>query len=130
MILGIGTDLADIRRIERALETHGVRFENRLFTEIERAKARRRVNPAYTYAKRFAAKEAMSKALGTGIKQGVFFKDMGVMNLPSGQPTMQLSGGALARFEAMLPVGMKGVIHLALTDDYPYAQAFVVLEAV
>lgn len=130
MIIGIGNDLADIRRIELTLSRHGERFERRLFSDVEKEKARRRPQPAHVYAKRFAAKEAMSKALGTGIKQGVYFKDMGVVNLPSGKPTIVLTGGAKERFDSMVPHGMKGVVHVSITDDYPYAQAFVVLEAV
>lgn len=130
MIIGIGSDLIDIRRIEKALEKHGERFTARLYTAAERAKADGRANRAATYAKRFAAKEACSKALGTGIKKGVFFKDMGVINLPSGQPTMALTGGAKAQLDSMTPPGMKSLIHLTITDDYPLAQAFVVIEAV
>lgn len=131
MILGIGSDLIDIRRIEKALERHGERFIQRLFTPEEQAKAARRsLLIAATYAKRFAAKEACSKALGTGIKRSVFFKDMGVVNLPSGQPTMALTGGAATRLSEMVPDGMKPKIHLTITDDYPLAQAFVVIEAV
>jgi len=130
MILGIGSDLIDIRRIERTLERHGDRFIHRIFTEVEQGKAARRNAQAPTYAKRFAAKEACSKALGTGINRGVYFKDMGVANLPSGQPTMCLSGGAKAKLDSMTPTGMKAVIHLTITDDYPLAQAFVVIEAI
>ncbi len=130
MILGIGSDLIDIRRIERSLERYGERFVGRVFTPEEQAKAAQRVTKEATYAKRFAAKEACAKALGTGIYRGVFFKDMGVVNLPSGQPTMKLTGGALARLEAMTPPGKKAVIHLTISDDTPMAQAFVVIEAV
>jgi len=130
MILGIGSDLIDIRRIEQTLERHGDRFIHRIYTDIERGKAAGRAAPAATYAKRFAAKEACSKALGTGINRGVFFKDMGVINLPSGQPTLALTGGARSRLDSMVPQGMKAVIHLTITDDYPLAQAFVVIEAV
>ncbi|MDX9690401.1 MAG: holo-ACP synthase [Proteobacteria bacterium] len=130
MILGIGSDLIDIRRIEKTLERHGTRFEARLFTETEKAKAARRPSPAAVYAKRFAAKEACSKALGTGIKRGVAFRDMGVVNQPSGKPTMALSGGALKQLQSLTPDGFRAVIHLSLTDDYPLAQAFVVIEAV
>lgn len=130
MILGIGSDLIDIRRIESILERHGDRFTARIFTAEERTKAARRGAPAATYAKRFAAKEACSKALGTGINSGVFFKDMGVVNLRSGQPTLTLTGGAQKRLNALVPAGMKPVIHLTMTDDYPLAQAFVVIEAV
>jgi holo-[acyl-carrier protein] synthase len=130
MILGIGSDLTDIRRIEKTLARHGERFKKRVFTEIERAKAEKRALSAATYAKRFAAKEACSKALGTGLKKGVFWRDMGVVNLPSGQPTLALTGGAKARLESLTPAGHKAVIHLSITDDGPLAQAFVVIEAV
>lgn len=129
MILGIGSDVIDIRRVEKTLERFGERFVQRLFTDEERAKAAKRANPVATYAKRFAAKEACSKALGTGIGGGVFFRDMGVVNLPSGAPTMRLTGGALRRLEAMTPKGMKTVIHLTISDDHPLAQAMVVIEA-
>lgn len=131
MIIGFGNDLCDIRRIEKALERHGERFTLRLFTDIERAKADRRVPRARagTYAKRFAAKEACAKALGTGFNNGVFFRDMGVVNLPSGQPTLALTGGAAARLAAITPPGMRAVIHLTLTDEYPLAQAQVLIEA-
>ena len=129
MIIGFGNDLCDIRRIEKALERFGDRFTLRLFTDIERAKADRRAARAGTYAKRFAAKEACAKALGTGFNHGVFFKDIGVVNLPSGQPTLALSGGAAARLAALTPPGMRAVIHLTLTDDYPLAQALVLIEA-
>ncbi|MDD2324827.1 MAG: holo-ACP synthase [Alphaproteobacteria bacterium] len=130
MILGIGSDLIDITRIDKILARHGDRFIGRIFTETEKAKAARRGSPAATFAKRFAAKEACSKALGTGINKGVYFRDMGVVNLPSGQPTLQLEGGAKARLAVMVPAGMRPVIHLTMTDDYPLAQAFVVIEAV
>lgn len=132
MILGIGSDLIDIRRIEKTLSRHGERFIRRIFTEKEQAKAARRAGPGgiAVYAKRFAAKEACSKALGTGLRKGVFFRDMGVVNLPTGQPTLQLTGGALLRLESLVPKGHKPVIHLTITDDYPLAQAFVVIEAV
>ncbi len=129
MIIGIGSDLCDIRRIEKSLERHGERFTHRLFTDVERARAEGRAQPAATYAKRFAAKEACSKALGTGIWRGVFWKDMGVANMPSGQPTMILTGGALERLKAITPAGHEVVIHLTITDDFPMAQAFVILEA-
>lgn len=129
MILGIGSDVIDIRRVEKTLDRFGERFAQRLFTDEERAKAAKRANPVATYAKRFAAKEACSKALGTGIGGGVFFRDMGVVNLPSGAPTMRLTGGALRRLEAMTPKGMKTVIHLTISDDHPLAQAMVVIEA-
>ena len=129
MILGIGSDLCDIRRIEDTLKRFGPRFIERCFTEVERRKAERRAARAETYAKRFAAKEACAKALGTGLKQGIYWRDMGVVNLPSGQPTMRLTGGAAARLAGMLPEGHEAVIHLTITDEYPYAQAFVVIEA-
>ncbi|MDE1901389.1 MAG: holo-ACP synthase [Alphaproteobacteria bacterium] len=131
MIIGIGNDLTDIRRIEQTLKKYGDRFVERVFTPVEQAKAAKRpMNIAATYAKRFAAKEACAKALGTGIYRGVFFRDMGVVNLPSGQPTLELSGGALERLRDMMPANTKPRIHLTLTDDYPYAQAFVVIEAI
>jgi holo-[acyl-carrier protein] synthase len=130
MIIGIGSDIIDIRRIEAALERHGTRFIRRLFTAAEQAKAAKRANPAPTYAKRFAAKEACSKALGTGIGGGVYFRDMGVVNLPSGQPDMLLTGGALKRLHAITPKGMTAKIHLTITDEAPWAQAFVMIEAV
>ena len=129
MIIGLGSDLCDVRRIAKTLERHGDRFINRIFTPTERAKAERRANVPETYAKRFAAKEACAKALGTGMRRGVFWRDMGVINMRSGQPTMQLTGGALTRLQEMTPSGMKAVIHLSLTDDHPYAQAFVIIEA-
>ncbi|MBW9053011.1 holo-ACP synthase [Rhizobium mesosinicum] len=129
MIIGIGSDLIDIRRVEKSIERFGDRFTHRCFTEIERARSDRRANRAESYAKRFAAKEACSKALGTGLSQGVFWKDMGVVNLPSGKPTMQLTGGAAVVLQAMLPAGHKPAIHLTITDDYPLAQAFVIIEA-
>ncbi len=130
MIVGIGSDLCDIRRLSGVLERHGERFTARCFTEAERRKAERRADRAGTYAKRFAAKEACAKALGTGLRHGVFWRDMGVVNRPSGQPTMQLTGGALKRLQAIVPAGMEPVIHVSLTDEHPYAQAFVVIEAV
>ncbi len=130
MIVGIGSDLCDIRRLAAVLDRHGERFAARCFTEAERRKAERRADRAGTYAKRFAAKEACAKALGTGLRNGVFWRDMGVVNRPSGQPTMQLTGGALARLHAIVPAGHEAVIHLSLTDEHPYAQAFVVIEAV
>ncbi|MGB4102417.1 MAG: holo-ACP synthase [Alphaproteobacteria bacterium] len=130
MIIGMGSDLIDIRRVERLLSGYGDRFVRRLFTPVEIAKAARRVDPGATFAKRFAAKEACSKALGTGIHAGVFFRDMGVVNLPSGQPTMELTGGALRRLQAMTPPGMVARIHLTITDEPPLAQAMVVIEAV
>lgn len=130
MIIGIGSDLIDIRRVEKTLERYGDRFIRRIFTEVERKKARSRANPIPTYAKRFSAKEACSKALGTGIRRGVFFKDMGVVNLPSGQPTMELTGGALKRLEAIIPKGMKPRIHVSITDEEDWAQTFVIIEAI
>lgn len=130
MILGLGSDLCNIERIQNSLDRFGTRFINRVFTETEIAKAeRRQLTRAGTYAKRFAAKEACSKALGTGYSNGVFFKDMGVVNLPSGQPTLHLTGGAAARLAAMTPSGMVADIHLTLTDDHPWAQAFVIITA-
>jgi holo-[acyl-carrier protein] synthase len=129
MILGIGTDLVDIRRIEQTIARHGERFINRIYTETERARAERKANRIDTYAKRFAAKEACAKALGTGFRNGVFFRDMGVVNLPSGKPTLRLTGGALARLQAITPAGYEAQIDLAITDEYPLAQAFVVISA-
>lgn len=130
MILGIGTDTIDIRRIERSLARFGDRFTQRVFTETERARAERRPDQrAATYAKRFAAKEACSKALGTGLKKGVFWRDMGVANLPSGQPTLRLTGGAAARLAFLTPPGFTPHIHLSLTDDYPLAVSFVIISA-
>ncbi len=129
MIIGIGSDLTDIRRIEKTLSRFGDRFVARIFTEVERTRSERKQDRAASYAKRFAAKEACAKALGTGLKRGVFWRDMGVVNLRSGQPTMALTGGAAARLAEMLPPGMRGAIHLSLTDDHPYAQAFVIIEA-
>lgn len=130
MIVGLGSDLIDIRRIERSLERFGARFTNRIFTETEQAKSDRRKERAASYAKRFAAKEACSKALGTGLSRGVFWRDMGVVNMPGGKPTMQLTGGALIRLQAMMPDGHKPQIHLTITDDFPLAQAFVIVEAI
>lgn len=130
MIIGLGSDLCNIERIQSSLDRFGERFENRVFTDAERAKAAGRpFTRAGTYAKRFAAKEAFSKAVGTGFKAGVFMKDIGVINAPSGAPTLALTGGALARLESMVPQGYKPVIHLTLTDDHPWAQAFVIIEA-
>ena len=129
MIVGLGSDLTDIRRISDSLERFGDRFTRRLFTEVERTRSERKGDRAASYAKRFAAKEACAKALGTGIRHGVFWRDMGVVNLPSGQPTMALTNGAKARLEALLPPGATARIHLSLTDEPPYAQAFVVIEA-
>ncbi len=130
MIVGLGSDLIDIRRIEKTLERHGERFVQRIFTQTEQRKSDRRKERAASYAKRFAAKEACSKALGTGLSRGVFWRDMGVVNLPGGKPTMELTGGAAARLAAMMPAGHEGVIHLTITDDYPLAQAFVIIEAI
>ncbi|MCC6919717.1 MAG: holo-ACP synthase [Alphaproteobacteria bacterium] len=129
MIIGIGSDLCDIRRIEKTLERFGQRFIDRTFTAIEQAKAERRAQRAGTYAKRFAAKEACSKALGTGFRDGVYFRDIGVINAPGGRPTLALTNGAKARLEALTPKGMKAVIHITLTDEYPLAQALVMIEA-
>ena len=130
MIIGIGSDLCDARRIERVIERHGERFLARIFTDIERARAERRANRVETYAKRFAAKEACAKALGTGLRAGVFWRDMGVVNLPSGRPTMKLTGGALKRLQAITPAGYEARIDVAITDEGPMAQAFVVISAV
>ena len=133
MIIGIGSDLIDITRVAKVIERHGERFLDRIFTDAERARAARRANSekmvVATYAKRFAAKEACSKALGTGIRRGVFFRDMGVVNLPSGQPTMKLTGGAAERLAAITPAGMTPDIHLTITDDHPWAQAMVLITA-
>ncbi len=129
MIIGLGNDLCDIRRIEKTLEKHGERFIARIFTDIERAKSERRAQRAASYAKRFAAKEACAKALGTGLNRGVFWRDMGVVNLPSGKPTMALTGGALARLKAITPPGHVAQIDLSITDDYPLAQAIVIISA-
>jgi holo-[acyl-carrier protein] synthase len=129
MIIGYGNDLCDIRRLEAALERFGDRFIARCFTEIERKKSDRRSTRAASYAKRFAAKEACAKALGTGLSHGVYWRDMGVVNLASGKPTMHLTGGAALRLQALTPDGHKAVIHLTLTDEYPFAQAHVIIEA-
>ena len=129
MIIGLGSDLCDIRRIQNSLDRFGDRFTNRVYTEVERKRSERKPDRAASYAKRFAAKEACAKALGTGIRNGVFWRDMGVSNLPSGAPTMALTGGALERLQAITPEGHRAVIHLSLTDDHPYAQAFVIIEA-
>jgi holo-[acyl-carrier protein] synthase len=129
MILGLGSDLCDIRRIEKTLEKYGERFLGRVFTDIERAKSDRRAARAASYAKRFAAKEACAKALGTGLHRGVFWRDMGVVNLPGGKPTLALSGGALARLKAMTPPGHRPQIDLSITDDFPLAQAIVIISA-
>lgn len=129
MIIGIGSDLIDIRRIEKSLERHGERFIARIYTETERARSEGRKQRAASYAKRFAAKEACAKALGTGMAEGVFWRDMGVVNQAGGKPTMHLTNGAAARLEQMLPPGTRPVIHLTITDDFPLAQAFVIIEA-
>jgi holo-[acyl-carrier protein] synthase len=130
MIIGIGSDLCNIERIQASLDRFGDRFVQRCFTAREQAKAERRVlTRAGTYAKRFAAKEAFSKAVGTGFKQGVFFRDIGVVNLPSGAPTLVLTGGAKARLDALIPAGHAASVHLTMTDDHPWAQAFVIIEA-
>ena len=130
MIIGIGSDLIDIRRVEQTLERFGDRFVERIFTEVEQRKSESRRMRAASYAKRFAAKEACSKALGTGIRRGVFWKDMGVVNIRGGQPTMALTGGALVRLKEITPPGMAPVIHLTITDDHPLAQAFVIISVV
>jgi holo-[acyl-carrier protein] synthase len=135
MIIGIGSDLCDIRRIEKTLARFGERFRNRIFTAVEQGRAEARIGKgnvatAGTYAKRFAAKEACAKALGTGLSMGMHWRDMGVVNRPSGQPTMVVSGAAAERLAALVPAGHRPVIHLTMTDEYPYAQAFVVIEAI
>ena len=131
MIIGLGSDLCNITRIQNSLDRFGARFKARVFTDVENAKAEKRpFTAAGTYAKRFAAKEAFSKAVGTGFKRGVFMKDIGVVNAPSGAPTLALTGGAKARLEAMIPTGHTVHIHLTLTDDHPWAQAFVIIEAI
>jgi holo-[acyl-carrier protein] synthase len=129
MILGIGNDLIDIRRVEQSIEKFGNRFLERIFTDVERAKSDRRANRAASYAKRFAAKEACSKALGTGLNRGVYWRDMGVVNLPGGKPTMALTGGALERLKEITPPGMTAQIDLTITDDFPLAQAIVIISA-
>jgi holo-[acyl-carrier protein] synthase len=130
MILGVGSDIIDIRRIERSLARFGPRFTERLYTDLEKRRAERRpAQRAASYAKRFAAKEACAKALGTGMKRGVFWRDMGVANLPSGQPTMVLTGGAARRLSEMTPPGYVARVHVSLTDDYPLAQSFVIISA-
>jgi holo-[acyl-carrier protein] synthase len=130
LIIGLGSDLADIRRIEATLERFGDRFVHRVFTEVERARSERKADRAASYAKRFAAKEACAKALGTGLRAGVFWRDMGVVNARSGRPTLALTGGAAKRLAAITPPGFEARVHLSLTDDHPYAQAFVVIEAI
>ena len=130
MIIGLGSDLIDIRRVEKTIERQGDRFIQRLFTDIEQAKSDRRANRAASYAKRFAAKEACAKALGTGLHRGVYWRDMGVVNLPGGKPTMKLTGGALARLEAITPAGHRAEIALTITDEFPLAQAIVIISAI
>ncbi|MEM1307380.1 MAG: holo-ACP synthase [Pseudomonadota bacterium] len=130
MILGIGNDLIDIRRIQATLDRFGDRFTARCFTEIERVRSNRKPNPAASYAKRFAAKEACSKALGTGFRKGVFWRDMGVINLPSGRPTLTLTGGAKSQLESLVPPGYEARIDLTLTDDDPLAEAIVIITAI
>ncbi len=130
MIIGIGSDLVDINRIAASLERYGERFVRRIFTDVEQAKSERRKERAASYAKRFAAKEACSKALGTGMAQGIFWRDMGVVNQPGGKPGMVLTGGAAERLARMLPPGHRAVVHLTITDDHPLAQAFVIIEAI
>ena len=129
MIIGIGNDIVDIRRIEETLTRYGERFTDRIFTEIEKKKSDKRAMRAASYAKRFAAKEACSKALGTGFRRGVYWRDMGVVNELSGRPTMVLTGGAKAQLERLIPAGMTAKVHLTITDDHPYAQAVVIIEA-
>jgi holo-[acyl-carrier protein] synthase len=129
MILGIGSDLIDIRRIDKAIERFGDRFLDRIFTEVERRRCDRRANRAASYARRFAAKEAAAKALGTGFRRGVFWRDLGVVNLPSGQPGLRLTGGALARLQAITPTGMTARVDVTLTDEPPLAQAVVIITA-
>ena len=130
MIIGVGSDLIDIRRVEKTLKRFPERFKNRIFTETERRKSDRRANSVASYAKRFAAKEACSKALGTGFRRGVFWRDLGVVNLKSGKPTMALTGGARARLELLIPEGMAPQIDLTISDDFPLAQAVVIISAV
>jgi len=130
VIVGIGSDLIDIRRIEKTLERFGERFTQRVYTDLERTKADRRANRAATYAKRFAAKEACSKALGTGFRKGVYWRDLGVVNLPSGKPTLKLTGGAAAHLESLLPPDTVAQIDLTITDDFPLAQAIVIISAI
>lgn len=130
MIIGIGSDLIDIRRIDATIARYGARFLDRIFTDTERAKSDRRAQRSASYAKRFAAKEACAKALGTGLRKGVFWRDMGVVNLPGGKPSLKLTGGALARLMALTPAGHTAQIDLSITDDYPLAQAIVIISAV
>ncbi|MGI9482069.1 MAG: holo-ACP synthase [Hyphomicrobiales bacterium] len=129
MIIGVGNDIVDIRRIEKTIDKFGERFLNRVFTEIEQAKSDRRRARVASYAKRFAAKEACSKALGTGFRKGVFWRDMGVVNEPSGRPTLRLTGGALEQLSVIMPANHDPIIHLTITDDFPWAQAFVIISA-
>jgi holo-[acyl-carrier protein] synthase len=129
VIVGIGSDLTDIRRIKDTLDRFGDRFMERIFTPLERERSLRKADPAASFAKRFAAKEACAKALGTGLRRGVFWRDMGVINLRSGQPTLALTGGAAAQLARLVPEGRTAAIHLSLTDDHPYAQAFVIIES-
>jgi holo-[acyl-carrier protein] synthase len=129
MIIGTGNDIVDIRRVEKVLERHGERFVQRVFTQVEIAKSERRRLRAASYAKRFSAKEACAKALGTGLSRGVFWRDMGVVNLPSGKPTMALTGGAALRLAELMPAGHTAAIHLTITDEFPLAQAYVIIEA-
>lgn len=130
MIIGLGSDLIDIRRIAKTIQRHGERFLDRIFTPLERTKSDKRMQRAASYAKRFAAKEACSKALGTGLRKGVFWRDMGVVNLPGGKPTMKLSGGALRRLNEITPAGYDATIDLTITDDFPLAQAIVIISAI
>jgi holo-[acyl-carrier-protein] synthase len=129
VIIGVGADLSDIRRIQSSLDRFGDRFKQRCFTELERSRSDRKPDPAWSYAKRFAAKEACAKALGTGMRADVYWRDMGVVNKPSGQPTMALTGPAADRLQKLTPAGHEALIHLTLSDEYPYALAFVVIEA-
>jgi holo-[acyl-carrier protein] synthase len=130
MIIGIGNDIIDIRRIEKSIARHGQRFIDRIYTETEKLKSERRAQRIPSYAKRFAAKEACSKALGTGLSHGVYWRDMGVVNLPSGKPTMRLTNGAEQQLRRLVPEGKTAVLHLTMTDEYPYAQAIVIIEAI
>jgi holo-[acyl-carrier protein] synthase len=130
MIIGIGSDIVDIRRVEKVIARHGERFLDRIFTDVERTRAARRAKSIDTYAKRFAAKEACAKALGTGMRKGVWWRDMGVVNLPGGRPTLRLTGGALRRLQALTPPGHEARIDLSITDEYPLAQAFVIISAI
>lgn len=130
MIIGLGSDLIDIRRVERSIDRFGERFLSRIFTETERARSDRRAGRTASYAKRFAAKEACAKALGTGLRRGVFWRDMGVVNLPGGKPSMNLTGGALKRLDELTPPGHRAQIDLTITDDFPLAQAIVIISAV